>query len=769
MKTKSNVLVRKSVLPFIVNSVLLIVALAISGFGFAPNIDMNMVTSAGISDVTPQEIPTDQIIIKYKSDMKVPNFGTQVIQMERLSDSAGIMLEYVREMSDEEHVLRLPERLPLKQVQAIADHLMALPEVEYAEPDYILYHTLIPSDPQYSNQWQYHEIWGIDLPAAWDITTGSSSVVVAVVDTGITDHADLRGRTVPGYDFISTALDANDGDGRDNDPSDPGDWITFAESSSGYFAGCPVENSSWHGTHTAGTIGATSNNGLGVTGVNWKSKILPVRVLGKCGGYTSDIVDGVRWAAGLAVTGVPANTNPAKVINLSLGGLGSCDSTWQSAVNAVTTVGTVVVVAAGNSNTDANFYVPANCNGVITVAATNRNGSRAYYSNYGSSVEISAPGGETRYANDPNGILSTINTGTTVPVSDSYAYYQGTSMAAPHVSGVVSLLFSINPVISPSAVLGILQSTAKAFPGGSTCNTSICGSGIVDAGSAVAYLIQPPGSFAKKVPADGIAGQPTSPTLAWGASSGATSYEYCYDTTNDNACSSWVSTGTATSVNPSGLSFGTTYYWQVRAIGNSLITYADNGTWRSFTTLLFADVSEDYWAYDWINRLYKAGITGGCIIAPPSFCPDAIVTRAQMAVFLERSIHFPTTFTPLNASPTFTDTVGHWAEDWIEVLRSDGITGGCGTNLFCPEDPVTRAQMAVFLLKSKYGSSYTPPAVGTSTGFNDVPTTHWAAAWIKQLAAEGITGGCSGGNYCPDNPVTRAEMAVFLVKMFQLP
>ena len=183
---------------------------------------------------------------------------------------------------------------------------------------------------------------------------------------------------------------------------------------------------------------------------------------------------------------------------------------------------------------------------------------------------------------------------------------------------------------------------------------------------------------------------------------------------------------------------------------------------------VFSDISNSHWAWDYIQRLYEAGITGGCGVHPFRYCTEEIVTRAQMAVFLEKGI-WGSTFTAPNVTPTFTDTVGHWAEDWIEALRSDGITGGCGTNLYCPEYPVTRAQMAVFLLKSKYGSGYTPPVVGASTGFTDVPTTHWAAAWIKQLAVEGITGGCGTNLYCPENPVTRAQMAVFLVRTFNLP
>ena len=221
-----------------------------------------------------------------------------------------------------------------------------------------------------------------------------------------------------------------------------------------------------------------------MTGINWVSMILPVHVLGKCGGIDSDVIDGLRWAAGLAVPGVPANPNPAKVANLSLGGSGACGGSWQSAINDVNAVGMVVVVAAGNSNADASNFTPASCNGVITVAATGRNGSRASYSNYGSKVEISAPGGNPNDASDP-GILSTINTGTTSPAADTYAYYMGTSMATPHVTGVVSLMFSLNPSLTPSQVLQILQSTARPFPAGSTCNTSLCGSGMLDAAAAV--------------------------------------------------------------------------------------------------------------------------------------------------------------------------------------------------------------------------------------------------------------------------------------------
>ncbi|MBI5839884.1 MAG: S-layer homology domain-containing protein [Chloroflexi bacterium] len=183
--------------------------------------------------------------------------------------------------------------------------------------------------------------------------------------------------------------------------------------------------------------------------------------------------------------------------------------------------------------------------------------------------------------------------------------------------------------------------------------------------------------------------------------------------------------------------------------------------------LTFADVSLSHWAWDWIERLYAVGITGGCATNPLRYCPENSVTRAQMAIFLERGIH-GSSFAPPTVSPSFNDTAGHWAEDWIEALYSDGITAGCGGGNYCPDASTTRAQMAVFLLRSKHGAGYTPPPAG-GTMFSDVSVNHWAGAWIEQLAIEGITGGCATNLYCPEDPVTRAQMAVFLVRTFNLP
>ena len=418
-------------------------------------------------------------------------------------------LSLSRPMSGNSHVLNLPRWMAVTEAESVADKLNAEPTVEYAEPDLIMWPMAIPADKYYGQQWHYQESdpatddepGAVNLPEAWDITTGDTDLVIAVIDTGLLPHSDIdsnilddTGRVVPGYDFISadgrsTFFTSNDGDGRDADPTDPGDWVVEGDC----YSDSPAEDSSWHGTHVAGTIGALTNNNNGVAGINWNSRILPVRVLGRCGGYTSDIADGMRWAAGLAVTGVPANQNPARVLNLSLSGQSVCGATMQSAVNEIVAEGAVVVVAAGNENEDAADFSPASCNNVITVAANNRDGGRASYSNFGSVVEIAAPGGSSG-----SGVLSTYNDGKTTAGDDSYAYFLGTSMATPHVSGIVSLMLSAEVSMTPAQILEVLQTTAHVFPSGtgSDCTTATCGAGIIDAAAAVTAISNPPAAVA---------------------------------------------------------------------------------------------------------------------------------------------------------------------------------------------------------------------------------------------------------------------------------
>lgn len=392
---------------------------------------------------------------------------------------------YVRPMAMQGlHVVKVDGKLSAQETQQYMQDMIASGDIEYIEIDQMLQPFATPNDPQYSDQWHYYEAnGGLNLPSAWDKATGAG-VTVAVLDTGYRPHADLNANLLPGYDMISNAFVANDGGGRDNDARDPGDATTTGEcgtDSSGQPVPRSDQSSSWHGTHVAGTVAAVANNGEGVAGVAYDAKVVPVRVLGKCGGLTSDIADGIIWASGGSVSGTTANANPASVINMSLGGSGACSATTQAAINTARANGAVVVIAAGNDNDNSANYNPGNCSGVVNVASVGRNGGRAYYSNYGANIDVAAPGGAQSFANDPEGVLSTYNSGSTGPGSDSYAYSQGTSMAAPHVAGVAALIKQAKPSATPDEIEQILKSTTRSFP--ATCNN--CGTGIVDALAAV--------------------------------------------------------------------------------------------------------------------------------------------------------------------------------------------------------------------------------------------------------------------------------------------
>ena len=409
-----------------------------------------------------------------------------------LSLRAGVALKRERSGALGTHVLRLPKAVSGAEAQEITRSMASAKEIAFAEPNLRMKASVVPNDVSFSKEWflvepektnQGTKIAGaINAVGAWDITQGSSNVVVAVVDTGVLPHTELSGRLLPGYDFVSNLIDANDGSGRDANASDPGDWIATSELAT-YNETAP-RVSTFHGTHVAGIIAASGNNGTGTAGVAWNTKILPVRVLGKGGGTTSDIADGIVWAAGGSVPGVPANPNPAKVINLSLGGDGNCLSTTQSAINFARSKGATVIVAAGNENEPTSGKQPANCQGVITVGAVGWTGAKASYSNYGSPITIAAPGGDT-----DGSIFSLGDSGRQAPVGDNtYVYKAGTSMATPAVSGVVALMLSVNPNLTPDDIKSILTFTASSFPtvsGMTSCSTQLCGAGIVNALGAV--------------------------------------------------------------------------------------------------------------------------------------------------------------------------------------------------------------------------------------------------------------------------------------------
>ena len=426
-----------------------------------------------------EEGPPQRVIVKWRDNALLNAQRTTAAQeLERSGARVGAAVQRVRVLATGAEVVSANRRLSRAELDDLVRTLASDPEVEYAEEDVLQQRYVVPNDARYSEQWHYYEATGgLNTPPAWDITSGSG-VTVAVIDTGYRPHADLAANLRTGYDFISDTFVSRDGNGRDSDASDPGDWTLTND--------CPPaspSDSSWHGTHVAGTVAAITNNGNGVAGVAYSARVLPVRVLVRCGALTSDISDAIIWASGGTVSGVPSNASPARVINMSLGTPpgGTCSSTQQAAINSARSRGTVVIVAAGNDNVNASRVAPANCSGVVVVAATTRAGGKAWYSNYGTTVDVAAPGGDLSgvAAND---VLSTVNSGTTTPVSDAYASYAGTSMATPHVAAVAALMLSRNSALTPDDIEARLKSSSRPLPG--ACSGG-CGAGIVNALAAV--------------------------------------------------------------------------------------------------------------------------------------------------------------------------------------------------------------------------------------------------------------------------------------------
>jgi len=506
----------------------------------------------------------------------------------------------LRQMSSGSTVVELSAPVTLADAWTAANELTARGDVISAEPDRWFTATVASpvttSDSFFPKQW---DMWDSSATApaggysskasqAWLRTTGhidgGPTIVVAVLDTGITQHVDLAGQTVAGYDFVSDPLTANDGDGRDANPSDPGDWISAADAASNSFAGCAESDSSWHGTHVSGTIAALHNS-IGISGIAPGVKIQPVRILGKCGGELADVADAIEWASGGAVLNVPANATPASVINLSLGGPGPCTPELQTAITDAYLRGTTVVVAAGNENQQVasdgsatSGSAPADCDHVIAVTATGRSGARASYSNFGTvawpapgSVALAAQGGGNDLEAD--NILSTVNTGLTVPEADGYAWYAGTSMAAPHVAAAVALMQSLTSTpLLPDDVVRRLRETATPFTTSSDCTAITCGAGILNIAAA---LPTPPAApeFVEAI------GAVSAVSLTWTAAnwggSPITGYHIEYEVTTDSpptwqdVTSNTATTGTTFTVSTSTLPAfvdGVSYLFRVSAI-----------------------------------------------------------------------------------------------------------------------------------------------------------------------------------------------------------
>ncbi|MCQ8896814.1 S8 family peptidase [Limnobacter humi] len=447
-----------------------------------------------------QQAAGTQFIIKLKNSVEL-GATPSVRRLEKDGESLSAVMTrnrvdatWVRAGTVGTHVMRFGPSVRPSDVQSLLNRLSSDPDVDLVMQDRPVRIQATPNESTYTNQWHLQSTsgrGGAKFNLAWDLIKGSSNVVIAVLDTGVVfETPDLAGRLLSGYDFVSDVNTANDGDGRDANPADPGNWITSAESQSGPFAGCSVKDSSWHGTFVAGEIAANTNNSADIAGADWNVKILPVRVLGKCGGYLSDVLDAMLWSAGLDVPGVPRNTNPAAVINLSLGSANTCSSLEQDVVNRVTAAGTLVVAAAGNGGGVVDS--PANCSGVMGVGAIDRDGSRAYYSALGTGVALMAPGGYYY------GLVGLGNSGTTTPGASTLVSKTGTSFAAPLVAATAGLIKAVNSALTPTQIASAITSTTAPFlsPSGQTCSansgfatcnctTAVCGTGMLDAYAAV--------------------------------------------------------------------------------------------------------------------------------------------------------------------------------------------------------------------------------------------------------------------------------------------
>ncbi|MBA4111365.1 MAG: hypothetical protein C0487_17435 [Leptothrix sp. (in: Bacteria)] len=557
-----------------------------------------------------------RVIVKFKAGSTLMRAQAQSATPQRAEHAASLGQRIGRSLRDGPGLssrtqVVLAEGLSSAQLAA---RLAQESDVEYAVVDQKRFKLVTPNDPLYGDslsgftptagQWYLRAPTGalnspINVEPAWAITPGNSSVAVAVLDTGIRyDHPDLTANLLPGYDMVANVGMANDGNGRDADASDPGDWITYAETTgNGQFAGCgrdgnnnlAAENSTWHGTQTAGLVGALTNNATGMASVGRNVRVLPVRVLGKCGGYDSDIMAGMLWAAGIGVSGTPANPNPAKVINLSLGGGGACTQAYRDTLGQLANLGVTVVASAGNSGLG--VTVPANCPGVIGVAGLRHVGTKVGYSDLGPEITISAPAGNcvNTLSNQPclYPILTTSNAGTTTPIlanatyTNSYYTSLGTSFSAPLVSGTVGLMLSANPALTPAAIRAILMGSARVFPttggdngdGGSStvprcaapssteqaqcyCTTATCGAGMLDAGAALAAVnagLQAQIDFARTgaVPAQPLAISAANSWVASGRS--IASYQWTLVDGGGIVTPLTSATGSSISVTPSAL------------------------------------------------------------------------------------------------------------------------------------------------------------------------------------------------------------------------
>jgi serine protease len=705
---------------------------------------------------------------------------TSRLDVLNLSQRSGIAIGASRQLTPSMHVLFLPEVLYGADVAATLQQLRADPAVAFAEVDQRRYaHALPPNDPLFmpsdgaTGQWYLQtpnaltgDAAATDAVSAWTITTGSSGTVIADVDSGILfDHPDLLragfgGRLLPGYDFVgadvnrsnganlSTFLMANDGDGWDPDPSDPGDWVSATDLMNSVFppADCgnpltipangPV-NSSWHGTRVVGVLGAISNNANGIAGMTWNPYILPVRALGKCGGFDSDILVGIEWAVGMPINGVPDNPFPADIINLSLGGTGACPADYQSLITTLSGMGVLVVASAGNASGPVD--VPGNCVGVLAVAGLRNVGTKVGYSSLGPEVGVAAPAGNCVQSSGPclRSIDTTTNSGLTTPAENTYTNQTnanlGTSFSAPIVAGIAALMRAENANLTPVQLIARIKSSATPFPQPTgtpvctsdtsssvecACTTTTCGAGMVNAFSAVKAALDPI-AVVSLPPAGFTRGNATLDASGSVAACGATIASYA-----------WSSTGSVSIV--SGAASAQVNIKSTTGAGTLTLTVTDSAGNTDTASVAFGASGAHTAAPS------AAGSSASACITAMSVTPAAPTVKAA---FAPASV-------AVNAASVLTLTLSN--SNGFDLTQS-GFTLTLPANLdVAPSPPVASTCAGAALSLANTSSSITLAAANIPAGGSCEVTlsvsSATAATYTATLGANALSTGPAGGN-----------------------
>lgn len=616
----------------------------------APSIVAGQNAEASVSHASTVEETTDQLVVKFKE-------GTDQSAKTSILDDAAEQTaldnqstEIVSQTVKDAEIVKSDQELSPTEQKEVVEKLSSSPEVEYAEADLRIisadaaYSTVTPNDPLWNLQWNMKAINALD---AWNLNAGEG-VVIGIADEGYSTHPELNSKTLPGYDFTSREF-SRDGDGWDSNPQDQGDWSNS-------------KNSMWHGMHVAGIAAASSNNRLGLAGVAPRAKVQHARILGAGGdSYVSDMAAGVAWSAGVYVPGAPVNMTPANVVNISAAfPAATCPQVFKDAITQAHSRNVPVVVAAGNSGANAASYAPANCLGAIVVGATAGQTwqSMTGYSNWGWPLDVLAPGGASG-----SDVWSTVTDGQTGPGNPSYGPLNGTSMAAPHVAGVIALMKERDPNISVESVRAILQNT------GSTVN----GYKFVDAKKAVAAVTP---TIARAPFSDVAVNHPFRQEIAWARNVGITT--------------AWADGTYRPEADISRA-----------AMAAYLYRLAGSPTYAPSVRSPFKDLAPTDPFYKEISWLASKGISTGW--ADGTFRPNDSISREAMAAFIYRLAGSPA-YSPSANSPFVDYGRGNAFYKEVSWLASKRITTGWNDGTCRPYEPVSRGAMAAFLYRFSQNS-----------------------------------------------------------------